>query len=207
MSKEVWKDVVGYEDRYQVSNMGRLRSKDIVLHKSDGKTELRRGKVLSLNKNTNGYYTHLMSNGVNFVRKNIPIHRLVAMAFIPSPLNKPNIDHINTIRTDNRVENLRWCTQSENNRNPITKKVHKGRQHIVTVNPAYICHLYLHQTGEKRPQSHILQEVLQNIDDFIEGKYKRIIRFIMPDGSPSITITPLVRHNLQERRKAKRRKR
>ena len=50
------------------------------------------------------------------------IHRVVAMAFIPNPLNKPCIDHINTIRNDNRVENLRWCTFSENNLNPITLK-------------------------------------------------------------------------------------
>ncbi len=83
-------------------------------------------------------------------------------------------------------------------------KIYKGRQYIVTVNPAYIRHLYLHQTGEKRPQNQILQDVLQIIDDFIEGKCKWIVRFIMPDGSPSVTITPLVRHNLQERRKVKR---
>lgn len=86
-------------------------------------------------------------------------------------------------------------------------KIHKNKQYIVTVNSEYIRYLYTHQTGEKRPQNQILQEVLQNIDDFIEGKGKRIIQFIMPDGSPSIAITPLVRHNLQERRKAKRRKR
>ena len=86
-------------------------------------------------------------------------------------------------------------------------KIHKGRQYIVTVNPAYIRHLYLHQTGEKRPQAQILQDVLQIIGDFIEGNRKWIFQFIMPDGSPSIAITPLVRHNLQERRKAKRRKR
>lgn len=86
-------------------------------------------------------------------------------------------------------------------------KIHKGRQYIVTVNPAYIRHLYLHQTGEKRPQAQILQDVLQIIGDFIEGNRKWIVQFIMPDGSPSIAITPLVRHNLQERRRAKRRKR
>ena len=86
-------------------------------------------------------------------------------------------------------------------------KIHKGRQYIVTVNPVYIRHLYLHQTGEKRPQDQILQDVLQIIGDFIEGNRKWIVQFIMPDGSPSIAITPLVRHNLQERRRAKRRKR
>lgn len=86
-------------------------------------------------------------------------------------------------------------------------KIHKGRQYIVTVNPAYIRYLYKTQAGEKKPATQILREVLKDIDDFLAGEVKWIARFIMPDGSPSIIITPLVRHNLQERRKAKRRKR
>ncbi len=85
-------------------------------------------------------------------------------------------------------------------------KIHKGRQYIVTVNPAYICYMYEHQVGDQS-KNEILHEVIQDIDDFLEGKVRWIYRFIMPDGSPSFTITPLVQHNLQERRKAKRRKR
>lgn len=85
-------------------------------------------------------------------------------------------------------------------------KIHKGRQYIVTVNPAYIRYLYKHRVGDKS-QTEILREVMQDIDVFLGGKTKRIARFILPDGSPSFTITPLVKHNLQERRKAKRRKR
>ena len=86
-------------------------------------------------------------------------------------------------------------------------KTHKGRQYIVTVNWEYVRQLYLHQTGEKKSQEEILGEVMKEIDDFLEGNTKRVFRFIMPDGSPTFTITPLVKHNLQERRKANRRKR
>ena len=86
-------------------------------------------------------------------------------------------------------------------------KTHIKRQYIVTVNWDYIRQLYLHQTGEKKSQEEILSEVMKEIDDFLEGNTKRVFRFIMPDGSPTFTITPLVKHNLQERRKAKRRKR
>lgn len=86
-------------------------------------------------------------------------------------------------------------------------KIHKERQYIVTVNWEYVFQMYRHQTGEKKPQSEVLRAVLKEIDDFLKGKTKRIFRLILPDGSPSFTITPLVQHNLQERRKAKRRKR
>ena len=85
--------------------------------------------------------------------------------------------------------------------------MHKERQYIVTVNSAYIRFLYDQQTGEKKPQVQILHEVLEDINDFIEGRTKWITRLILPDGSPSFTITPLVQHNLQERRKVKRRRR
>ena len=77
----------------------------------------------------------------------------------------------------------------------------------MTVNWDYIRQLYLHQTGEKKSQDEICRAVLKEIDDFLEGNTNRIFRFILPDGSPTFTITPLVRHTLQERRKAKRRKR
>ena len=86
-------------------------------------------------------------------------------------------------------------------------KIHKGRQYIVTINSEYLRSLYKQQTGEKKSQDVICRAVLKEIDDFLDGKTKRIVRCIMPDGSPTFTITPLVKHNLQERRKAKRRKR
>ena len=132
MIEEVWKDVVGYEDRYQVSNIGRVRSKDVILHKSDGKIELRKGKIVKLQLNKTGYLQFLFSDGSDKPRKLMRIHRVVAMAFLPNPLNKPNIDHINTIRTDNRLENLRWCTQSENNRNSITMTKYRKKGGILT---------------------------------------------------------------------------
>lgn len=86
-------------------------------------------------------------------------------------------------------------------------KTHIKRQYIVTINSEYLRSLYKQQTGEKKPQYEIFRAVLKEIDDFLDGKIKRIVRCIMPDGSPTFTITPLVKHNLQERRKAKRRKR
>lgn len=128
--QEEWKDVIGYEGRYLVSNYGRIKSLDITLHKCNGRSELRKGRIVKLNLSIHGYPQYLFSNGTS-KRKLMRIHRVVAEAFIPNPDNKPCIDHINTIKTDNRVENLRWVTRSENNRNPITmtKYRKKGEYH------------------------------------------------------------------------------
>ena len=83
---------------------------------------------------------------------------------------------------------------------------HIKRQYIVTINFEYIRCLYKQQAGDKS-QDEICRAVLKEIDDFLDGKTKRIVRCILPDGSPTFTITPFVKNNLQERRKAKRRKR
>ena len=114
--EEVWKDVVGFEGLYQISNMGRVRSLNYAKKK---------GNVRVMKPYLNrGYWR------INFPKGNKKffhkfIHTLVAEAFIPNVENKPEIDHINTVTTDNRVCNLRWVTKSENQNNPLTLK-HKS---------------------------------------------------------------------------------
>lgn len=76
--------------------------------------------ILDLKPKKNGYY--LIGFSINGKTSYVYLHRAVAEAFIPNPCGKPQIDHINTIRTDNRVENLRWVTSHENNMNVITRK-------------------------------------------------------------------------------------
>lgn len=102
--KEIWKDVAGYEGSYQVSNLGRVKSLP--------RFQVKREIILSDGKDSGGYrIVGLSKNGES---KTFTVHRLVAIAFIPNPLSKPTVNHKNSIRSDNRVENLEWCTHSEN---------------------------------------------------------------------------------------------
>ena len=98
---EVWRDIAGYENLYQVSNLGRVKS----LYN-------RNGHIMKLYTSDANYLYALLSD--NGKQKPFSIHRLVAKAFIPNPENKPEVNHINGDKHDNRAENLEWCTRREN---------------------------------------------------------------------------------------------
>ena len=117
MDEEVWKPVVGYEGLYLVSSIGRVKT-------------LKRYKVSRehIKKPTickDGYKYVMLWKGNTF--KRFPIHRLVASAFIDNTEHKPEVDHIDTNRTNNNVSNLRWVTRKENQHNPLTE-VHVKNQ-------------------------------------------------------------------------------
>lgn len=113
--EELWKDVVGYENLYQVSNLGNVKSLNN-WHKHKNGSPYLRNQVrcstylaVGLTKNTK--------------RTQFQIHALVAMAFIPNPNNYPEVNHIDGIKSNNQVENLEWCTRSMNIRHAFDTKL------------------------------------------------------------------------------------
>ena len=110
---ETWKAIKGFEKQYEVSNIGNVRSIDrVVKHYREGFTRKYKGTSKATRLTSDGYLKcNLKNNGERF---DFRVHRLVAEAFIPNIDNKPVINHKNGIKTDNRVENLEWCTVSEN---------------------------------------------------------------------------------------------
>ena len=118
--EEIWKDIEGFEGLYQVSNLGRVKSLEKLSHGDYIRKMRVRERILNLHPDGKGYLmAWLYKDGI---RKTMKVHRLVANTFISNTDNKPQIDHINADKQDNRVINLRWCTGKENFHNPITYK-------------------------------------------------------------------------------------
>lgn len=109
---EEWRDIKGFEGRYQVSNKGRVRSLPRYVNNHTGQL-LVKGRILKQRPDFKGYMRiDLKDNSGN--KKYMGVHRIVAETFIDNPLNKPQVNHIDGIKNNNFVENLEWVTNGEN---------------------------------------------------------------------------------------------
>lgn len=110
MEKEIWKDIVGYEGLYQISNFGNIRSKKLN----------KQGRLLSPFISNSGYYAIVLDIKKRDFKLNY-IHRLVATAFITNINNLEQVNHIDGNKLNNNVSNLEWCSRSDNIKHAIKK--------------------------------------------------------------------------------------
>lgn len=129
--KEVWKNISAFGGIYEVSSCGRVRSKPRHYTSSSGKTVNKCGATLSQHSSVDGYKkVRLSYNGVG---KDVFVHRLVAKTFIPNPDNKPQVNHIDGDKSNNRISNLEWVTAGENQKHSyrvLGRVPHGGKPRI-----------------------------------------------------------------------------
>jgi len=123
--KEEWSEISGYEGYYEVSNLGSIRSIERYVNSKNRSLALKRAKSIKTSKR--GDYI-----SVNLTRENkqktFSVHRLVALTFIPNPENKLEVNHIDGNKLNNSINNLEWCTRSENEIHSYINGLQSGRK-------------------------------------------------------------------------------
>lgn len=115
-NKEIFKDIKGYEGLYQISNLGKVKRIPRNIVNKNGYSLLKEMFLTPYVDDVGYFRIGLKLNSKTTHRR---IHRLIATTFIPNPENKPQVNHINGIKTDNRLENLEWVTSLENTNHAI----------------------------------------------------------------------------------------
>ena len=126
---EIWLPIEGYENLYEVSNLGRVRRLESVVNCKNGVTKKFPGKILKPGTNRGYLLVTLYKNGIH---RNYYLHRLVATAFIPNPDKKPQVNHLSEDKLNNSVENLEWCSAKENtNYGTRNKRISEKRKKAI----------------------------------------------------------------------------
>lgn len=113
MTEEIWKDITGYEGKYQVSSEGQVKTLARNFIDKSGRRQNIKERIMKLQTNKDGYKTVNLYNGCG-KGKTLFVHRLVCETFHPNPDNKPQVNHIDEDKTNNRACNLEWVTPAEN---------------------------------------------------------------------------------------------
>lgn len=128
--KEIWKPIPNYENEYIVSNLGNFKSLPKTVWNGHG-------FYITSEKNIKPYKTKKGYLHIDLRDKTFKAHRIVAQVFIPNPLKKPQVNHINGLKYDNRVYNLEWCDNSENQihayKNNLNKRSEKAGRSKISV--------------------------------------------------------------------------
>lgn len=171
---EVWRDIPGYESLYKVSSLGRV--------KSLGNRLGRKEKILKQHIQRDGYKRVLLyKKGLK--PKKFPVHRLVAITFIPNPLQKEQVNHQNGYKLDNRLENLNWMTRKENIAHAYETGLVKKNN-----NPVIAIHLDSGEQRQFKSQAEASRELglyMKNISNALNGRTTHVGRWRFERGSLS----------------------
>jgi len=149
---EEWRDVVGYEGLYQISSMGNIKKGNKILKPSLLSTGYR---SIQLRKDK--------------LKKCFTIHRLMGLSFLPNPNNYSDIDHINRMRSDNRLLNLRWATRSENLINKSYTNSTTGHRHIYKDGLLYYVRVTRNYTRTPVGRFKTLEEAIRARDEWLNN--------------------------------------
>lgn len=115
--EEIWKPIKEYEDLYEVSNLGRIKSKDRITRNGKSNYCIKKGKILKIGSNSLGYA--IIGLWKDKKQRFFQVHRIVAETFIKNSENKKEVNHKDGNKRNNNIENLEWVTRSENVKHAI----------------------------------------------------------------------------------------
>ena len=165
---EVWKDIKNYKNTYQVSNLGNIKSLNR-LHGTSGKI-IKKEKILKPTKNKNGYYS------VKLRGKPFKVHRLVLETFNSIDDNKLEINHIDSNKANNKLENLEWVTHKQNMEHASINKLFKDRRKGVLQYDIF--GNFIKEWSSIKEAGETLHISCGNISNCCRGKYKQTKNYI-----------------------------
>lgn len=126
---EIWKEIPNFEGYYEASNKGKIRSMQRSVPNSEKGSRLSKAKEIAQNSTTRSNYLYVQLWKHNKVHR-MSVHRMVALTFIPNPLSKSEVNHIDGNKINNLVDNLEWVTSSENKRHAFKIGLRKNDAHV-----------------------------------------------------------------------------
>ena len=168
--KKQWKEIKGYEGKYIISNFGEVISLPRTKQNNSNKQYVEPREICRYINKRNGYvYVHLCNDGEE---RTIRLHRLVAETFIPNPNKLPQINHIDGNKENNRIDNLEWCTASENEKHAYKIGLANNNNQKIKVGQYSIKGELLRTFDSLSEASKITGVHIQKISLCINDKYK-----------------------------------